>query len=377
MNVDDSTTLYESRVPLGAAAGAIAGAISGLLSLDANGPDAVSKPVFLDLETTGLRPDAGTLVIVAGLGFVDGGDFVVRQWFLHEPATEPAFLGAIARLIGEFDTLVTFNGKCFDVPMLINRLRLHRLSEVLPGRHLDLLYPARRIWRRRLRRSDLSTLEAHVLGTVRERDVPGYEIPGRYFAFLHERQEGAFTPVLEHNQQDVVSMARLALTIDRFVGSLDAARQAGPSDLLGLGRLLESTGRAGRAVSYYEMALIGASATERADALSRLADLARKSNELDRAIQLYAAVSDYSTNQAASAAIALAKIFEHHTRQPERALTYARRAFALMGAGPQNCPAWAMQDVLRRIARLEVKARTAPPSVEELRQLVETQVDSP
>src|SRR6185437_7885982 len=114
----------------------------------------------------------------------------------------------------------------------------------------------------------------------------------------------------------------------------------------------EASGQAGRARLYYESALVGAAPSERADALFRLASLARQANDTERAIQLFDAVSGYSSKQAVLAAIELAKLYEHQIRQPEQALIYARRALYPPGFVP-------VEDLARRISRLERKIRRA------------------
>ena len=44
--------------------------------------------------------------------------------------------------------LVTYNGKTFDAPLIDTRFLFHRLAAPFAGLpHLDLLHPARRLWR--------------------------------------------------------------------------------------------------------------------------------------------------------------------------------------------------------------------------------------
>ena len=68
---------------------------------------------------------------------------------------------ALGEELGHFDRLVTFNGKMFDVPLLDARFRLNRARFPLAGApHLDLLHPARRLWKARLESCRLQSLEA-------------------------------------------------------------------------------------------------------------------------------------------------------------------------------------------------------------------------
>ncbi len=313
------------------------------------------RPVFLDIETTGLGGGAGTLVFLVGLAYADSDDVVVEQYFLGDPAAEWTLLSAVTRRLEGFDALVTFNGKSFDLPILAGRLAFHRHREPAVVAHLDLLHPARRIWSRRLRQSNLGTLESRVLGVSRDADVPGYEVPARYFAYLRERQISAIAPVLAHNRQDLLSLMQLASHLDRLLADDGAETVGSAPDLLGLGTLHEADGRRELARTCYEAALLEATPRERAEALHRLAGLAQRANEIERAIELLMAVAEASRERGADASISLAKLFEHHAREPVRALTYARRALVLLQAQPQLLAHPDTAAVARRISRLEKK----------------------
>lgn len=357
--------VVESSYPASGELVTLAGGIEAMAPL-VGGP--TGRAVFLDVETTGLNPGAGTLVILVGLGFWDQHHFVVRQYLLNDPAVEPAMLRAVAETLAGFDVLVTFNGKRFDLPLLLGRYHLHRLGAPSLSQHLDVLPIARQVWHRRLGRSNLATLETRVLGVIRERDVPGEEIPRRYFAFLHDRRPEAMAPVLEHNRQDVVSLARLSGRLEQLLRGVINPADLGPADLLGLAALQQRLGQGERATRCYEAALIGATPSERVEALFHLATVARKQQELDRAIQLLEAVSRYSTWTAVLGAIELAKICEHQLKQPALALDYARRALATM-TSLRRSPASALQrEIVRRIERLEgqlpASKRAAPARTE-------------
>lgn len=75
---------------------------------------------------------------------------------------------------------ITFNGRSFDVPLLDNRYLMNRRLGRLPAMpHIDLLPPARRLYRSRLGSCALGALEQNLLGLRRTQDdVPG---PGRLF----------------------------------------------------------------------------------------------------------------------------------------------------------------------------------------------------
>lgn len=166
--------------------------------------------LFLDTETTGLDRGTGTHVFLVGLGYFSGDAFHVQQHFSRDLHEEPSLLWDIEQLMREFSVLVTFNGRGFDWPMLSTRFILHGHRDVPELNHWDLLTSSRRVWRHRLRDCSLGSLERSILGVQRFGDVPGYLIPDLYFDYLRSRDARPLRPVFSHNQEDIVSLARLA-----------------------------------------------------------------------------------------------------------------------------------------------------------------------
>ena len=130
--------------------------------------------LFLDTETTGLA-GAGTIAFMVGVAFFDGEALVVRQYFLRDHGDEPAMLHLLDELLAEKAGLVTFNGRTFDLPLLDTRYLMNRMPGcVLSVPHIDLLQPARRLWRARIGSVALGNLEQNLLGLQRSHeDVPG------------------------------------------------------------------------------------------------------------------------------------------------------------------------------------------------------------
>jgi uncharacterized protein YprB with RNaseH-like and TPR domain len=106
---------------------------------------------FLDTETSGLAGGTGTFAFLVGVGrFVDQ-DFHLVQFFMRDPFDEPAMLLALEEFLAPCKTLVTFNGKSFDAPLLTTRYTLQGWRSPLKSmEHIDLLHLARRLWRDRL-----------------------------------------------------------------------------------------------------------------------------------------------------------------------------------------------------------------------------------
>jgi uncharacterized protein YprB with RNaseH-like and TPR domain len=207
--------------------------------------------LFLDTETTGLAGGTGTYAFLVGVGSIHPDGVVVEQYFMRDFDEEPALLAALGPRLIEAAAVVTFNGTGFDLPLLETRFVLARRPwpEVV---HLDLLAPARRVWSPGLGDCRLSTLEREVLGVIRDGDVPGWEIPARFFAYLRDRQPGRLRAVFAHNRDDVLSLVAL---LGWFVGALaDDPTPLGPEELAGVGRLWER-GDPERSAAYYRAAL--------------------------------------------------------------------------------------------------------------------------
>jgi hypothetical protein len=264
-------------------------------------PDGVgSRMLFVDLETTGLSGGAGTMAFLVGCGWFDLGAFQVRQFLLTSYAAERALLCAVAECLRDTSLLVTYNGKTFDVPVMETRWLFHRMPLPLESvRHFDMLHPARRLWRRRDGEPDeeaccrLSTLERVLCGVDRVGDVPGMEIPTRYFRFLRTGDAMPLEPVLEHNRIDLISLAAVTAAAVRLVDEGPCAcRDA--CEALSLGTVFERANAWEQATACFRLAADDASAPVdiRAEALYRLALRLRRDRRYDEAAHIWRRVLD-------------------------------------------------------------------------------------
>jgi uncharacterized protein YprB with RNaseH-like and TPR domain len=215
------------------------------------------RTCFLDTETTGLSGGTGTMAFVVGLGFFGPESFHVHQYFLRDPGDEPAMIETLAEQLPNFEVLVSFNGRAFDVPILENRFILARIPPPTAGiPHLDLLLPARRLWQYHLPSRALGTIEREVLGVLREQDdVPGGVIPFLYRDYLRTGDAREMKRVLYHNAVDILSL--VTLTARLCCTFTDPWSEAGLSgaEFYGLGRWHAKEGRSAEAERAYRAAL--------------------------------------------------------------------------------------------------------------------------
>ncbi len=310
------------------------------------------RAVFLDTETTGLAGGAGTAAFLIGVGWVEGERFRVRQYFMRDYHEEPALLHALAGELRRFDRLVTFNGKMFDLPLLDARFRLNRTRFPLSGApHLDLLHPARRLWKARLESCRLQSLEAALLGMRRAGDIPGEEIPQVYFDWVRRRDARMLARVFEHNRQDIVSLAALSVLACQWV---EEGRAEDPRDVFSLARLLERARLYERSEAEYRRALALGPGELRGPALLRLAWRAKRAGEHERAAALWAEAGEAGE---AEGWRELAMLHEHRTKDLDRALAAVERGMRLVEADRQReVRAWHLAEGFdRRRQRLERK----------------------
>lgn len=301
--------------------------------------------LFIDTETTGLEIAAGTVAFLIGVGYIDGADFVVRQVFMRDFDEEMALLHDLQTLCGRYQALASFNGKTFDAPLLENRFVLARLFiDLFDGPHLDLLHPARRLWRRRLENCKLATLETEILGLQRtQADVPGYFIPSLYRKYLVDHDARPMAGIFYHNELDIVSMAALTALINRhlrYPENPDAppVTPPHPLDMISAGLWHIHLGRSDKAEFLLTQALSQTlSPDTHQTALTALAYLLKRSQRLPEAEACWQELAAIPGNLCALEE--LAKYYEWHVKDFNNALTcidYALKTLAGQPDTPQT-----------------------------------------
>jgi uncharacterized protein YprB with RNaseH-like and TPR domain len=327
--------------------------------LFANGRSARTPLVFFDLETTGLSGGAGTHAFLVGCGWFDEDRFVTRQFVMTQYADERPMLQTVARELARAGAIVSFNGKSFDAPVLETRYLFHRLAWFgadMP--HIDVLHPARQFWKRE--ECSLVALEQQLIGHRRVSDVPGFEIPARYFQFVRSGNAGPLAPVLQHNRLDLLSLAALtARLLDVTRRGPHAARDS--REALALGRVYARAGFDDRACDAYRraVALCRAPATAfdaaKIDALRALALTWRRLRRFDEATthwEALLAIRGCPAPIAVEATEALAIHHEHRLRDLVAARAFALQSLETARRGIR--PSWT-EAVKHRLGRLEKK----------------------
>ena len=162
--------------------------------------------LFMDIETLGLK---GVPLILIGVARVESNNILVDQYLLRNLDEESAALDAFLSHVDEDTVFVSFNGQTFDIPYIKDRLRHHGMKNNIQRHHLDLLHFSRRAWKNKLPNCKLQTLEEHLFDFVREDDVPSSLVPSFYKTYDETGNIGPLIPIIEHNREDVVTLARI------------------------------------------------------------------------------------------------------------------------------------------------------------------------
>lgn len=307
--------------------------------------------LFLDTETTGLAGGTGTMAFLIGVGWFESGSFFVRQILARDFGEEKAALSYLAEITDRKKFLITFNGKAFDVNLLATRFIMNRLRSVIADLpHLDLLHPSRRILGHRLENSRLSTLEEQILGVEREGDIPGWEIPQRYFDWLKRRDGRLLAAIFEHNRLDVISMANLTAHLTEIITAEASAQNIHADDYLAAASLTlhrRSPERTEKILSVFHSSTCTGFSK---DSKKKLAQLYKKTGKINEAAQIWqemvacTPLDFYAVSE-------LAKWLEHHDRDYSRAKTLVENALQAANTFSEE----EKKSLLHRLERLRKK----------------------
>jgi len=293
----------------------------------------IRRCLFLDTETTGLSGGAGTVAFLVGVGYVEGESLVIEQLMLREYADEPALLDRLGQRMADFDSVCTFNGRNFDMPLLETRFTMNRMRDRWRAlENLDLLYPSRRAWKLRLGSCRLCNLEAEILGMPREDDLPGSEVPARFFQFMKTGEDALLDDIVQHNRQDIATLAKLLVRLCAINDRPDLLSDQ--RDQFSMGKSLERLGELRPAREMYRasarprpVGTLAALSGERiaGSANWRLYGLCRRSGDWDGA---EAVLKQMLRRRQLPGAVCteLSKLYEHRRKDYPKALEFALKS---------------------------------------------------
>ncbi len=345
---------HVSRVPLDAAVYSLPSA--GLRRIGWCGPRFdIGRCLFLDTETTGLSHGAGTVAFLVGVGYVDGDALVIEQYMMRDYSDEPELIDRLADRMASFDSVCTFNGRTFDMPLLQARFTMCRMRDRWRElENLDLLPPARRAWKLRLGNCRLANIESEILGMPRESDLPGSEVPARFFEYLKTGDESLLADIVDHNRQDIATLAGLLVKLCAINDRPEALTDQ--RDQFSMGKSLERQGEMGPAREMYRISArprpagtLAAITGERIAGMAnwRIYLLCRRCCDWDGAREALDQMLR-RRQMTGAACVELSKLYEHRLKDYPRALEYAMRS--------SGCPGCESPEQLeKRVSRIRRK----------------------
>jgi uncharacterized protein YprB with RNaseH-like and TPR domain len=338
----------------------ISGDLLACLSKDDSFRDLdLSTALFIDLETTGLSGGTGTIPFNVGMGYYKDDKFWVAQYFLGDLSEEERMIQEMTQFFTEmnFQSLVTYNGKNFDIPLLETRFILYRQPFPLNDLpHLDFMYPARNLWKHKYDNCRLSYLAQEVVQTGRTEDIPSSEVPWRYFQYLQTGNYDLIEPILYHNQEDILSL--LGVVIAGASIFIEEGEDCLPDamDFFGAGNIMEKIGDTEKSVQFFMRALNGdLSADVTTLAKMKLSYHFKKNQEWDKAVAIWremTSLENISAGQLFSFR-ELAMYLEHREKDYEEARKISEEGYVLS----RGISSYYEQDFEHRRARLKEKIK--------------------
>jgi uncharacterized protein YprB with RNaseH-like and TPR domain len=286
--------------------------------------NSIEDLLFIDLETTGLAGGTGTYAFLVGIGFFKENNFHIKQFFMTDLSREDILLNVMKREFSGFKTFVSFNGKCFDIPLLNTRFIFNRFDfDIKLIDHIDLLHLSRRLWRNLIDGCSLQNLERCILEKNRDLslDIPGCEIPGVYFDYLDTKDASIIENVLYHNRIDIISMTALLQKISNILKEKFIRKSKEKIDKAGIGKLFEDLDEFENAIELYESDL--GKIDKNPICSRRLSYLYKKLGKLNKAKKLWLEAAEENEEYAC---IELAKLAEHTEKNLISALDWTNRA---------------------------------------------------
>lgn len=346
--------MLHGRMPIGEIASTITEGLAAMKVMAQAWPAAQGidgRLLFLDLETTGLFTGAGTQAFLVGCAAIEGASIRVRQFVMPGFEHERAVLSEFQAWAKAQGTICTYNGRSFDVPLIETRFMYHRAPCFLDGLpHLDMLHAARRLWRQRPLTTgtpdpddsscSLGVLEKHIAGLHRVGDVPGFEIPSRFFNFVRTGEARPLEAVMEHNRLDLISLAAvLARAITLITSGPAAATTA--QEAYGLARVYERAGEHDNAEASLLRTIefakrVGGEPEVHGEALRRLAWIRRRGRRLNDAAEAWNELAVLPRCAAALRREAKEALAIHHEHRLKDLQAARRHALDLLADGTTN-----------------------------------------
>ncbi|MCM3359098.1 MULTISPECIES: ribonuclease H-like domain-containing protein [unclassified Psychrobacillus] len=309
---------------------------------------------FYDTETTGLK-GTGVLIFLNGILKKAPGGYLLSQYVLVEPGQEAAFLLA-TEFWKDTQTIITYNGKSFDIPQLNTRWTMNRnnLPPLKEHEQIDLMHSSKRIWKGDLERFKLKQLEESKLGFTRKNDLPGHLAPIIYFDAVKQGDPTNLMRILKHNEWDILSLATLyTLSIDllKKEESLETA-----NTYTNIGKWFKDLKSKDASNKWFEFVVDQFSESETSVAYFYIGLHLKRQNLIEESVEAFEiALKEIDGKYRLKVLVELAKLYEHQKKDYQKALEKTQECLDYWSKTRMDSPKGFEGELLKREIRIKRK----------------------
>lgn len=165
--------------------------------------------IFFDIETTGFSP-ARTSLYLIGCATRKGDLLHIDQFFAESPQEEDKVLYAFLQLLGEYHTILSFNGIGFDIPYLKSKCNSLSIEYDFDSHDYLDIYKELSQLKALLGLASLKQKSVELFLDIDRRDAySGGELIDVYKAYTRHPSDEALELLRQHNYEDVLYMPKL------------------------------------------------------------------------------------------------------------------------------------------------------------------------
>ena len=158
---------------------------------------------IIDIETLGLSFESQ--IILLGIANIGKNRTCTHQFLARDISDELGAIWSFLSHVKNGSTLITYNGRSFDIPYIKQRLAYYGKEASLNNHHYDILHFAWRALGKKLPNCRLGTVEKY-FGIQGGIDIPGALVPYFYGTYLKTRNIGPLIAIVKHNKQDLINL---------------------------------------------------------------------------------------------------------------------------------------------------------------------------
>ncbi|MCQ2548366.1 MAG: ribonuclease H-like domain-containing protein [Clostridia bacterium] len=171
------------------------------------------KLCFFDIEATGLSPKYCSL-IMGGFAWYEDGLLHTKQFLAENKSHEKEVLQAIKEELAQFDVIVNFNGRHYDMPFVKERFKKFGLIYEEPLYVFDIYLLLARFsgLRKALPHLNQKTVERYFDLTPRMDEISGKDSVILYGEYEETQDHRLEQVILLHNYEDIVNLYKLMVS---------------------------------------------------------------------------------------------------------------------------------------------------------------------